>query len=123
MSREEIEHTGIGKTRFFALLKQLRDHPETFSIDYHRQSRPRLSPAAEEKIHQELLRDKELVDNKDLPISGYNYAALTDRLGKAGIEVSTTTVIQRAKSWGVTRLRRGKKTTMTAKCLLSPAGI
>jgi len=43
-----------------------------------------LTPAAEEKIHQELLRDKELVEDKDLPISGYNYAALNDRLEKAG---------------------------------------
>lgn len=51
LSREEIEHTlGIGKTRFFALLKQWRDHPDTFSIDYHRQSPPRLNPTEEEKI-------------------------------------------------------------------------
>jgi len=36
LSREEIEHSlGIGKTRFFALLKQLRNHPDAFSIDYH----------------------------------------------------------------------------------------
>jgi transposase len=83
LSREEIEHTlGIGKTRFFALLKQMRTSPDTFSLDYHRQSRPRLTPEAEEKIHQELLREKALVEDKDLPISGYNYAALTDRLEK-----------------------------------------
>ena len=110
LSREEIEQTlGIGKTRFFALMKQLRDHPDTFSIDYHRQSRPRLGAEAEGKIQQELLRDKELVDNKDLPISGYNYAALTDRLKKAGIRISTTTIIQRAKDLGCYQAKKKKK--------------
>jgi hypothetical protein len=110
LSREEVEDTlGIGKTRFFALTKQLRDHPDTFSIDYHRQSRPRLGSEAEGKIHEELLRDKELVGNKDLPISGYNYAALTDRLKKAGIRVSTTTIIQRAKELGCYQAKKKKK--------------
>jgi len=110
LSREEIEQTlGIGKTRFFALMKQLRDHPDTFSIEYHRHSQPRLDPEAEGKIEEELLRDKALVDNKDLPISGYNYAALTDRLKKAGIRVSTTTIIQRAKELGCYQTKKKKK--------------
>jgi len=124
LSREEIEHTlGIGKTRFFALLKQLRDHPETFSIDYHRRSRARLTPASEESIHRELLRDKELVENKDLPISGYNYTALTDRLEKLGVRVSTTTIIQRAKALGCYQPKKKKKIAMTGKSLPPPAGI
>jgi hypothetical protein len=123
LGREEIEHTlGIGKTRFFALLKRMREHPDTFSIDYHRQSRPRLSPTAEEKIHLELLRDKELVDNKDLPISGYNYAALNDRLGKAGIRVSTTTVIQRAKALGCYQPKKKKKDRHDREVLTAAAG-
>ncbi len=37
LSRNEIENTlGINKTRFFALLKQYRNNPDAFSIDYHR---------------------------------------------------------------------------------------
>ena len=123
LSREEIEQTlGIGKTRFFALVKQLRDYPDTFSIDYHRQSRPRLGPKAEDKIHEELLRDKELVDNKDLPISGYNYAALTDRLKKAGLRVSTTTVIQRAKDLGCYQAKKKKKDQHDREVLTSATG-
>jgi DNA-binding MarR family transcriptional regulator len=40
ISRSEIENTlGIGKTRFFALLKQYRGHPEIFSIDYQRKTK------------------------------------------------------------------------------------
>ena len=98
LSREEIEKTlGINKTRFFTIIKNLRTNPETFSINYERKRHSRLSDQTEEKILKELNRDKELVNNKDLPVYGYNYAALNDRLRKEGIQVSTTTIIKRAK--------------------------
>jgi transposase len=98
ISRREIEQTlGIGKTRFFALLKAIRKEAETISIEYHRQSKGRLSVETEAKIRTELQRDKALVENKELPISGYNYAAINDRLKKAGVRVSTTTIVQRKK--------------------------
>ncbi len=85
IARSEIETTlGIGKTRFFALLKQFQDQQEAFSIDYQRTSKARLGSVIEEKIRIELLREKELVENPDLPISSYNYAALADRLKKRG---------------------------------------
>lgn len=101
LSRDEIERTlGIGKTRFFALRKQYQADPENFSIRYERTSPPRLGGEAEEKIRFELQREKELVENKELPISGYNYAALNDRLKKDGIKVSTTTLIKRAIQQG-----------------------
>jgi len=41
------------------------------------------------------LREKELVDDPQLPISDYNYAALRDRLKKIGVAVSATTIIAR----------------------------
>src|SRR5512143_4117620 len=92
LSRDEIERTlGIRKTRFFALVEQYRAQPDSFSIQYQRHSPARLSAAVEEHIRRELQREKELVENKELPISGYNYAALHDRLKKDGIQVSTTT--------------------------------
>ena len=51
LTREEIENTlGIGKTRFFALLRQIREKPEDFSIDYQRESKGRLGTDVEEKI-------------------------------------------------------------------------
>jgi hypothetical protein len=110
ITREEIGNTlGIGKTRFFALLKQYREHPESFSIDYQRKTKAHLGSEVEEKIRIELLREKELVDNKELPISGYNYAALSDRLKKAGVKVSTTTLIKRAISLGCYQAKRKKK--------------
>ena len=66
LSRSEIENTlGISKTRFFALLKQYRNDPDAFTIDYHRTNQSRLGELVEGKIRHELLRDKELIDNKD----------------------------------------------------------
>lgn len=123
ISRSEIENTvGINKTRFFALLKEYRGHPETFSIEYQRKSKGRLSGEVEEKIHKELLREKELVENKELPISGYNYAALSDRLKKVGVQVSTTTIIKRAVQQGCYQAKRKKKARHDREVLTAAAG-
>ena len=123
LSRDEIDRTlGIGKTRFFALLKRYREDPESFSIEYERQSPTRLSTEAEEKIRTELQREKELVENKDLPISGYNYAALNDRLKKDGIKVSTTTLIQRAIQQGCYQTKKRKTERHDREVLTSTIG-
>ncbi len=123
ISREEIENTlGVGKTRFFALLKEFRKEPDSFSIEYQRHTAGRLGSEAEKKIRAELQRDKALVDNKDLPISGYNYAALTDRLKKAGVNVSTTTVIKRAIQQGCYLPKRKKKDPHDREVITSAAG-
>jgi hypothetical protein len=98
LSRLDIEEMlGIRKTRFFALLKAYRRAPAAFSIDYQRATCGHLSAESEHHIEQELLREKALVDNPELPIHNYNYSALVDRLKKQGVQVSTTTVIKRAK--------------------------
>lgn len=98
LSRAEVqEMLSLGKTRFFALLKDYLRDPQAFSIVYHRAATGRLSPAVETEIEQALRREKELVEDERLPISGYNYSALRDRLAKKGIQVSLTTVIDRAK--------------------------
>jgi hypothetical protein len=98
LSRAEVqEMLSIGKTRFFALLKDYHRDPQAFSIVYQRAAPGRLSPAVEAEIEQALRREKEMVEDERLPISGYNYSALRDRLAKKGIQVSLTTVIDRAK--------------------------
>lgn len=62
LSRDEIERTvGIGKTRFFALLKHYREDPNSFSIQYQRSSPMGLSAEVEEKIRVELQREKALL--------------------------------------------------------------
>lgn len=98
MSREELQEIlGIGKTRFFALWKEYRQSPESFSVVYERHSPKRLSEGVEQEIERELKREKELVDDPKLPISNYNYSALRDRLQKKAIRVSLPTIIGRAK--------------------------
>jgi hypothetical protein len=91
------EALGIGKTRFFALLDEYRLGPDSFSVRYARTTPLRLSPQTDERIAYELLREKELVEDSRLPISGYNYSAVRDRLRNDGIGVSLTTIITRAK--------------------------
>ncbi len=123
ISRGEIENTlGIGKTRFFSLLKQYREDAQTFSIEYRRKSKARLSIEAEEKIHIELQREKALIEDKELPISSYNYAALTDRLKRSGVDVSTTTVIKRAIQQGCYLPKRRKKDRHDREIITSSIG-
>jgi len=110
LSRAEIEEVlGIGKTRFFGLLKTYRAEPKTFSIEYERRTPGRLSEEAEQQIAQELKREKELVDDPQLPITSYNYTALRDRLQKKKIQVSVPTIIQRAKQLECYKPQRKRK--------------
>jgi len=98
MSRAEVEEMlHIGKTRFFALLKEYQQDPGTFALTYERDTPARLSAQVEAAIEKALLREKELVDDPQLPIADYNYSALRDRLKKTGITVSATTITERAK--------------------------
>jgi hypothetical protein len=94
------ETLGIGKARFFALLKQYRHNPEGFCLTYQRTARPRLPAWAEEKIVSELMLERGLINNPTLPITIYNYSAIRDRLAKHGVIVSLPTIISRAQSLG-----------------------
>ena len=110
MSRVDIQEIlEIGKSRFFVLLNEYRQNPKTFSVAYKRRTHSRLSAETEEKIEMALLREKEIVEDPDLPISGYNYTAIRDRLRKEGIEVSVTTIIDRAKKLDCHKPRRKRK--------------
>ena len=96
--RAEVEEIlQINKTRFFAILKEYRKDPGSFSITYERQTPARLSTEVEAAMTGELLREKALVEDPELPISSYNYLAIRDRLKKKGITVSATTITKRAK--------------------------
>lgn len=123
ITRDEIQNTlGIGKTRFFILLKKYRQQPRDFAIHYARRNSSRLDPMTEEKIANELFREKELVENKDLPITEYNYAALNDRLKKGGVHISTTTLIKRAKSLGCYQYKKRKRERHDREVITCAAG-
>jgi len=99
IDRTTVEKTlEIGKSHFFAILGRYRRDQDKFSMVYHRQSPTRLPARIESEIEKELNLEKALVDDPSLPISGYNYSAIRDRLTKQGIEVSLSTIINRAKN-------------------------
>jgi hypothetical protein len=110
LGRTEVEEMlQINKTRFFTLLKEYRRDPAGFSITYERKTPARLSSEVEAAMAKELLREKELVENPELPISSYNYSAIQDRLEKKGCTVSATTITKRAKELGCYLPRPKKK--------------
>lgn len=101
MARSEVEEMlQINKTRFFELLKEYRADPEGFSLNYERATPAHLSAEVEAAIQEELLREKALVEDPELPIWNYNYSALRDRLRRKGMIVSATTITKRAKALG-----------------------
>ena len=104
------EVLGLGKTRFFALVQEYRSDPTAFSIAYARETHGRLSASTERAIVTELRREQKLVEDPRLPISGYNYCAIRDRLKQKGIEVSATTITARAKQLGCYKPHPKRKT-------------
>jgi len=63
-----LEISGIGRNRFFELLKKYRKDPEDFSISYkRRRSCRRISPEIEENISKEPCLEKGLIENEDMP--------------------------------------------------------
>jgi predicted DNA-binding transcriptional regulator AlpA len=101
LDRPAVEEIlGISKTRFFTLLRQYRQDRDNPTLAYRRSTSKRLSAWVEGEIEKELMLDKDLIDDSTLPITGYNYAAIRDRLARRGVTVSSPTIIARAKSLG-----------------------
>jgi len=110
MSRDEVQDAlDISRSRFFILWREYREDPEAFTISYQRTTPRRISPAAEEAIEHELMREKSLIEDPEIPISGYNYSAIRDRLRKQGVDVSVNTIIDRAKRLDCHKPRKKKK--------------
>ena len=114
--RNEIERKhlqeilGIKERRFFALVRQYRENPHHFTIQYHRASPPRISKALEKNLLFELSIDKDMIQNKDVPLTSYNYSYIKDRLReKYRQKVSLPTIIDRAKKHGF-YLKKPKRT-------------
>ena len=103
IGREEIQKVlDLKKTRFFALVKKLKDDPEKFSISYLRSMPTRtISKTIETNIMKELKIEKDLIKVKDVPIRCYNYSYIKDILeNDYNQKVSLSTIIKRAKTNG-----------------------
>jgi len=69
----------IKRRRFFELLKEYRKDPDGFSIEYKRKKPTRKIPDEVEKnIITELEIAKSLIEDKELPITHYNYSYIKD---------------------------------------------
>jgi len=90
---------GIGKTRFFALIKEYRKDPNNFSIQYTRNTKTRkISESIEYNIIKELRIEKDMIENIEIPLRYYNYSYVKDLLEtKYNQKVSLPTIIDRAK--------------------------
>jgi hypothetical protein len=103
VERKYIQETlGISRRRFFMLLKQYREDPPHFTIQYHRTAPPRsISAEIEQNILKELAIEKRIIRDKEIPLSTYNYSYIKDRLRKTHRQkVSLNTIIHRAKKHG-----------------------
>lgn len=107
---EAMEYIRLGRSQFFEVVKEYREQKDDFSIGYKRQSQKRISSDAEKYILEELEKDKELVENRDIPVTTYNYSAVQDTLlQEHKISVSLPTIIDRAKEHGYYHAHKPKR--------------
>ena len=107
-SKNEIERKyiqeilGIKRRRFFVLLKQYKENPQHFSLQYQRARAPRaISSMIEQSILKELSIEKKIIQNTEIPLKSYNYSYIKDRLNATYHQkVSLPTIIDRAKKHG-----------------------
>lgn len=115
---------GIGKTRFFALVKKYREDPDRFSIKYIRSAKNKKIPKTIEKnIIKELSIEKQFIENKDMAIKSYNYSYIRNKLiDDYNQKVSLPTIINRAKNNGFYLNKFKKKTVHDREVLTNYAG-
>ena len=103
VERKDLQKVlGIKKTRFFALIKRLKEDPKNFSVSYFRSIPTRtISKDIETNIIKELNTEKDLIKAKEVPIRCYNYSYIKDILeNDYNQKVSLSTIINRAKANG-----------------------
>jgi hypothetical protein len=106
-----IAQLGIKRRRFFDLLKNYRDNPADFTVSYKREARKLITDSIEEKIKEELLKEKTMIEDRLIPIKWYNYSVVKSILKeKHNITVSLPTIIARAKAGGFYIPKPEKKT-------------
>ena len=127
--KKEIERTyiqevlGISRRRFFMLLRECKEDPQHFTIQYQRTRAPRsISHDVEQNILNELTVEKKIIQNKDIPLKSYNYSYIRDRLrGRYHQKVSLPTIIDRAKKHGF-YLKKPKRSSHDREVLTRYAG-
>ena len=106
-----LEILKVKRSGFFKLLKQYTEDPDNFSIQYKRKNATRrISEKIEKNIISELEKEKKLIEDKEIPITFYNYSYIKDQIYQTyGQKVSLPTIIARAKKEGFYTSRQRKK--------------
>ena len=93
------------------LLKEYKENPTHFTIQYQRTTPPRIiSSEIEQNILKELAIDENIIRNKQVPLTSYNYSYIRNRLKEEYQQkVSLPTIIDRAKKHGF-YLKKPKRT-------------
>jgi hypothetical protein len=93
---------GVGRSKFFVLVQRYRREPDNFSVQYKRDSPTRkISPDIERNIIKELSVEKQMIENKEIPLRSYNYTYIKELLmEKYDQKVSLPTIISKAKKYG-----------------------
>ena len=105
-----LEILNIRRSRFFEILRQHRKDPDNFSIEYRRKSATRrISKEVEKSIISELEKEKKLIEDKNIPITCYNYSYIKDQLYQNHRQkVALCTIISRARKQGFYKSRKKK---------------
>lgn len=117
------EILGIKRRRFCVLVKEYRQNPVGFSIQYQRRRATRtISLATESNILKELKFEQKLIKDKDVPLKSYNYSFIQNQLQtKFNQKVSLPTIIDRAKKYGF-YLNKPKRKAHDREVLTNYAG-
>ncbi len=117
------EILGIKRRRFFILLREYKENPQHFTVQYRRTKATRMiPPIIEQNILKELSIDQKIIQNKQIPLKSYNYSFVKDRLkGTYHQKVSLPTIIDRAKKHGF-YLKKPKKRAHDREVLTHYAG-
>lgn len=118
-----LQILGIKRSRFFELLDEYKNNPDSFTIQYKRKTKRKIKKNLEKVILKELEKEKEMIENKDISIRTYNYSYIRDLiLEKYEEKVSLPTIIKRAKENNYYILRKGKKKTHDREVLTNYIG-
>jgi len=119
-----LEILKIKRSRFFELLKQYKSDPDNFSIRYKRKNTTRrISEEVEKNIISELEKEKNLIEDKEIPITYYNYSYIRDQLYQNYRQkAALSTIISRARKQGFYRPRKKKNTSHDREVLTNYVG-
>ena len=119
-----LEMLGVKRSRFFELLKEYKEDPDNFSIQYKRKRASRkISKDLEKNIINELKKEKKLIEDREIPITFYNYSYIKDQIYQQYEQkVSLPTIINRAKKEGFYKPRQKNRKSHDREVLTNYLG-